>query len=484
MREHGDGEEGGLHGDADFSEPSHGKGLATPRVWGVGALCRAIADALDARFNPVTVRGEITGFSRAASGHCYFSLKDASGQIRCAMFRRAASLMSFNPRDGALVEVRGRLGVYEQRGDLQLIVESMQAAGQGALFEQFLRLKAQLESEGLFDPARKRPIPLAPRGIGLVTSLGAAALHDVASALQRRVPHIPVYLVSASVQGAAAPGELCQALLKLYQTIEYPRRKNADFEGDNAVEHMTTEGAAELAKPAAVTQAIDPLDVTLIDVILLVRGGGSLEDLWAFNDERLARLIAQSPVPIICGVGHETDFTIADFVADLRAPTPTAAAELCSVERATWLGAVQLMQDRLQSAVYDALDIQGQRLDIAAGRLGRPSDVVGQQRLDLQRLEFSLQRATLSKVQQTNDYLHRKTTDFSAIFTRITTQHAGQLTRAERSLELMSPQRVLERGYAVLRSAGGHVVTSSQAVQPGHKLDVTLADGTVAVTAD
>jgi exodeoxyribonuclease VII large subunit len=474
MREHGDGEDAGLHGGADFSAP----GLVTaslavpsaaaPRVWGVGALCRAVADALDARFNPVTVRGEITGFSRAASGHCYFSLKDASGQIRCAMFRRAASLMSFNPRDGALVEVRGRLGVYEQRGDLQLIVESMQAAGQGALFEQFLRLKAQLESEGLFDPARKRPIPLAPRGIGLVTSLGAAALHDVASALQRRVPHIPVYLVSALVQGAAAPAELCQALSKLYQTIEYSRRKTADFDGENAASNMATSASA-----------IGP-----IDVILLVRGGGSLEDLWAFNDERLARLICSSPVPIISGVGHETDFTIADFVADLRAPTPTAAAELCAAERATWLGALQLVQDRLQSAVQDELDIAAQRLDIAAGRLGRPSDVVGQQRLDLQRLEFGLQRAVLSKVQQTNEQLRRKTADFSSIFTRIITQRTDQLARAERSLELMSPQRVLERGYAVLRSANGQVVTSSQAVKSGHKLGVTLADGTVAVTAD
>ncbi|MDO8279426.1 MAG: exodeoxyribonuclease VII large subunit, partial [Burkholderiaceae bacterium] len=153
--------------------------VSTPRIWQVGALCRAIADALESRFNPVAVQGEISGFSRASSGHCYFSLKDGQGQIRCAMFRRAASLLDFSPRDGALVELRGRLGVYEPRGDLQLIVESMRQAGQGALFEQFLRLKAKLEAEGLFDAARKRPLPLMPRGIGLVTSLGAAALHDV-----------------------------------------------------------------------------------------------------------------------------------------------------------------------------------------------------------------------------------------------------------------------------------------------------------------
>ena len=174
------------------------------QVWQVGALCRAIADALDARFNPVTVRGEISGFSRASSGHCYFSLKDASGQIRCAMFKRAASMADFMPRDGDLVEVRGRIDVYTPRGDLQLIVESISQAGQGALFEQFLRLKAKLEAEGLFEPSRKRALPLMPRKIGLVTSLGAAALHDVATALQRRVPHIPVVLSPASVQGANA----------------------------------------------------------------------------------------------------------------------------------------------------------------------------------------------------------------------------------------------------------------------------------------
>ena len=193
-----------------------GKATAS-RVWQVGALVAAIADALQARFNPVTVQGEITGFSRAASGHTYFSLKDASGQIRCAMFRRAAQMLDFSPKEGDLVQVRGRVAVYEPRGDLQLIVESLERAGQGALFEQFLKLKAKLESEGLFDAARKREIPLAPRGIGLVTSLGAAALHDVSTALQRRVPHIPVWLAPASVQGVSAPAELIEALSKLYQ---------------------------------------------------------------------------------------------------------------------------------------------------------------------------------------------------------------------------------------------------------------------------
>ena len=185
-------------------------------VWAVSALCRAVSDALDARFNPVTVRGEISGFSRAASGHCYFSLKDEGGQIRCAMFRRAAGLLDFAPRDGELVEVQGRLGIYEARGDLQLIVESMQRAGQGALFEQFLRLKAKLEGDGLFEDSRKRELPAQPRAIGVVTSPGAAAWHDVMTALQRRVPHIPVRMAPALVQGQGAAATLAQALQNLF----------------------------------------------------------------------------------------------------------------------------------------------------------------------------------------------------------------------------------------------------------------------------
>ena len=187
-----------------------------PRVWSVGALCHAIADALDARFNPVRVSGEISGFVRAASGHCYFSLKDDSGQIKCAMFKRAAGGLDFAPRDGQRVEVSGKLGVYEPRGELQLVVESMARAGEGTLFEQFLQLKAKLEALGLFDAAHKRPLPRQVRGIGVVTSLGAAALHDVVTALQRRVPHIPVVLAPASVQGQGAAAEICQALQHLY----------------------------------------------------------------------------------------------------------------------------------------------------------------------------------------------------------------------------------------------------------------------------
>lgn len=425
-----------------MSEFEHPAG--TPRIWQVGALCRAIADALDARFNPVAVRGELSGFSRAASGHCYFALKDESGQIRCAMFRRAASLLDFAPRDGELVEVRGRLGVYEPRGDLQLIVESMSRAGQGALFEQFLRLKAKLEAEGLFDAARKRDLPVMPRGIGVVTSLGAAALHDVVTALQRRVPHIPVIVAPASVQGAGAPAELVAALQQLYRL-------------------------AEQGTPA-------------LDVILLVRGGGSMEDLWAFNDERLARTLVQSPVPVVCGVGHETDFTMADFVADLRAPTPTAAAELVAEPRAVWLGALELLQERLRDAMEQYLDRQSQRLDLAASRLGRPSGLVARQRLTLstqaQRLRFA---ATHALTRRQRDLQQLGSAWPQAVQRGLQTQQQ-RLERAGLRLQLLDPSLVLQRGYAWLSDEEGRTITRVGQTHAGQALQATLADGKVDLT--
>ena len=437
-----------------------------PRLWQVGALCRAIADTLDARFNPVTVRGEISGFSRASSGHCYFSLKDATGQIRCAMFKRAASMMEFMPRDGDLVDVRGRIDVYTPRGDLQLIVESMAQAGQGALFEQFLRLKAKLEAEGLFATERKRPLPLVPRGIGLVTSLGAAALHDVVTALQRRVPHIPVVLSPAAVQGASAPQELCKALSNLYQYSEQIRRLEPDLTSKSGKNPISTQNLAA--------------DI-VIDVILLVRGGGSMEDLWAFNDENLARLIAQSPVPIISGVGHETDFTIADFVADLRAPTPTAAAELVCQPREAWLGAVDVMQERLQDAALRYLDNQNQQLDRSAQRLGRPSMWLARQQQGLQGQQQRLHYAVSAQVARRLQHIEGLQASFPAQIRQSLQRSDERLQRAERSLALLDPQLVLQRGYAWLTDAKGLTVTDAAKTKPGQGLHATLAKGTLDV---
>jgi exodeoxyribonuclease VII large subunit len=425
-----------------LTDGSPAPGLAR-RVWAVGALCRAVADALESRFNPVSVRGEITGFSRAASGHCYFSLKDAQGQVRCAMFRRSASLLEFMPRDGELVEVSGRLGVYEQRGDLQLVVESMRRAGQGALFEQFLRLKARLEAEGLFDAGRKRALPPMPRAIGIVTSLGAAALHDVVTCLRRRAGHVRVVLAPAAVQGGQAPAELVRALDALY-------------------------GLAERGE---------------LDVILLVRGGGSIEDLWAFNDEQVARAIVRSPVPLVSGVGHETDFTIADFCADVRAPTPTAAAELAAQPRDGWLAALDGMHERLQQAAYRRVDRASQRLDQAAAHLGRPSARTAQQHLRIERQAQRLRHALGVRLRRSQDGL---LVAQERVRAGIAERLAGAQRRCERielRLQLLDPRLVLQRGYALLTdAASGQPITSVRHAHAGQAVRAGLADGEVDLT--
>ena len=418
------------------------------RIWTVGALCRAVADALDARFNPVEVRGEISGFSRAVSGHCYFSVKDVTGQIRCAMFKRAAGMLDFSPKDGELVELRGRLGVYEARGDLQLVVESMRRAGQGALFEQFLRLKAQLESEGLFDPARKRDLPLMPRSIGVVTSLGAAAWHDVVTALQRRVPHIPVILAPAAVQGAGSAQALVQALNQLF----------------------------------ALTAAHNPQASQPVDLILLVRGGGSMEDLWSFNDAQLARTIAASPVPIISGVGHETDFTMADFVADVRSPTPTAAAEMASQPLQVWRDALEQMRERLGSAAHRHLDRQAQRVDTLASRLGRPSARLSAHRLALARLGQQLAFGRTHALREHRLSLLRLAERLPQAGSHHLQQNRERLARAQLRLKLLDPRLVLERGFAWLTDEEGAAITSVKQVQSGQVLVATLADGEATMT--
>jgi exodeoxyribonuclease VII large subunit len=423
--------------------------LATPsgaRVWRVGALCRAVADALDARFNPVTVSGEISGFSRATSGHCYFVLKDETGQLRCAMFRRAASLLNFSPKDGERVEVRGRLGVYEPRGELQLVVESMSRAGQGTLFEQFLILKEKLDQEGLFDPQRKRPLTAMPRAIGVVTSLGAAALHDVVTALQRRVPHIPVVLAPASVQGEGAPRELVKALESLF------------------------------------TLARDEGSRSPVDTILLVRGGGSMEDLWAFNDEALARVIARSPVPLVCGVGHETDFTIADFVADLRAPTPTAAAELVAMPTQVWLDEVQRLDGRLQEALTRRTDREAQRLDQVTARMGRPSQLAHRSRMHLASLEQGLSHAMQIRLRTCRSTLESIGGAVPRTMQRTLEIEREQLARAALRLGALDPSLVLRRGYAWLADGKNRPITSITQTQVGQQVVATLADGAVDMT--
>ena len=411
--------------------------------WDVGALMRAVADALSARFNPVQVRGEISGFSRAASGHCYFSLKDADGQVRCAMFRRAASGLGFAPCDGDRVEVRGKLDVYGPRGDLQLIVDGMRQAGQGSLFEQFVQLKARLQAQGLFDASRKRPLPPMPHSIGVVTSLGAAALRDVVTALARRVPHIPVTVFPASVQGVQAPAEMVSALRTAFE------------------QHART------GHP---------------QVLLLVRGGGSLEDLWAFNDEALAHLLATSPMPVVCGVGHETDFTIADFVADLRAPTPTAAAELCATDRDTALGLLAWFEHRLNDSCTAHVDKHAQRLDRLAMRMARPSERVAQQQRHFQTLEHALRQKLLVNLELKGQSLKALDVNLSNGFSRYLAALSQRLDHGEAVLKSLDPQWVLQRGYAWLTDGAGQPVTRAADTHPGQALSAILADGEVDLT--
>ena len=406
-------------------------------MWSVAALVHAVSDALLARFPVCVVRGEISAFTRAASGHCYFSLKDADGEaalLRCAMFRRAASLLDFTPAEGQLVELHGRLALYEPRGELQLVVEGMQRAGAGALFERFLRLKAQLEAQGQFDARRKRAISTFPRRIGVVTSLAAAALHDVLTALARRSPHVEVIVYPSPVQGSEAPAALVQSL-----TTASTRRE--------------------------------------VDTLLLVRGGGALEDLWAFNDERVVRAIVACAVPVVCGVGHETDVTLADLAADLRAPTPTAAAELAAPATADCEQALMALQRRATQRVHATLDMRAQRLDALALRLVRPAEAVRARRQQLALLGQRLAAAGTRLGDRHGPQL-MSIGQRLARAARVDLQARRQRSDAfAQRLEALDPQHVLARGYAWLTDERGRVLHSARQLGVGQTLRATLADG-------
>lgn len=420
-----------------------------PQVWSVSGLCLAMAQTLQARFGTVDVQGEISGFLRAGSGHCYFNLKDQSGQLRCAMFKRHAALMDFAPKDGDLVRLRARLDLYSPRGDVQLVVEAIEKAGLGPLLERFLQLKARLQAKGLFDLTRKRALPPAPRAIGLVTSLGAAALRDVASALARRVPHIPVVLVNAKVQGAQAPEEIIQALeqLKAYVARDTPQGPSTSF--------------------------------APVDVVLLVRGGGSIEDLWAFNDEALAWAITRFPVPVVTGIGHETDFTIADFVADMRAPTPTAAAELVTASLADRLGQLASLQQNLRRAVQRQIDLKEQMHDAASARLGRPSDVLHRQTQRIAGLAHLLSRHVNAHAARAHQKWLPLATQWPVAVQRYTQSRQQGLDRAQAALQHLDPKKVLTRGYAWLTDTQGSALTAAEQVTPGQQVQAHMADGTI-----
>ena len=393
-------------------------------ILSVGDLNRAIASSLEERFDTVWVSGEISNFKAYESGHWYFSLKDEEGQIRCVMFRGRNGQVGFMPQSGDLVEVAANLGFYVPRGDIQLTVQSMRRAGMGGLYEAFLKLKAKLAKEGLFDAERKREIPTHPRSIGIVTSPQAAALKDVLSTLARRAPHIPIVIYPTLVQGPDAPAGIIAAL------------KAAEKEN-------------------------------VVDVILLVRGGGSIEDLWAFNDEQLAYAIAQSPIPIVSGVGHETDITIADFVADLRAPTPTGAAELAAPRRDQMLQELDAIKQTLLLRVNQRLERDAQTLDQFALRLSHALPNPDRMREQIQGWQKRLNQAWLVRVENwKRDQCHFQS-----------------------QLEMLNPQRTLERGYAVILSNGKkskeeqvmYAVRNPNELNTEGVFQVRLADGQVEV---
>ena len=360
----------------------------------------------------VWVSGEVSNFSRAASGHCYFVLKDDQAQVRCVMYRQKAQLLGLALRDGEQVEVRATPTIYEARGEFQLTVETVRRSGFGALYERFARLKARLEAAGWFATERKRELPSFPRAIGIVTSPRAAALCDVLATLKRRMPPLPVILYPASVQGEGAAKEIATAI-------------------DAANAHAK------------------------VDVLIVCRGGGSIEDLWAFNEEVVARAVLESRLPIVSGVGHESDFTICDFVADARAPTPTAAATLVAPDRTELLSRLLTTARRWARALEHALERRMQRLDLASRRLVHPAARLAQQRERLERAAARWRRATAMRVESL----------------------AQRLSRLEAGLKHLSPQNVLDRGYSIVTTASGAIVQNVARIAVGEEVELTLARG-------
>ena len=415
-------------------------GAALPRrsVWSVAGLIAAVAGLVETGFPACTVRGEVSGFSHAASGHCYFNLKDPEGgaALRCAMFRRAAQLSGFLPREGDAVELRGRLAVYEPRGELQFVVEAMIRSGAGALYERFLKLKAQLQAEGLFDAAAKRGLPAYPRTVGVITSLAGAALHDVATTLARRSPHVSVVVYPSLVQGAEAPASLCHAL----------------------------------AAAAAHNE---------VEVLIVCRGGGSLEDLWAFNDESVVRAIRSGPMPVVSGVGHETDLTLADLAADLRAATPTAAAELVAPATAPAREVLQACEIALGRRLIAALEREAQRLDRTALRLARPGESVVRRGHGLDLLAQRLSTAARRDLAAGRASSAAAAARAQCILARALARQAGRIEAAAIRLQAVDPRRVLGRGYALLADAGGRLVSSTSQLRVGDAVVATLHDGEI-----
>jgi exodeoxyribonuclease VII large subunit len=421
----------------------------------VSELNRRARLLVEGAFALTWVAGEISNFTRAASGHCYFSLKDATAQVRCVFFRHKAALLDWKPENGMQVEVRALPSFYEARGEFQLGVESMRRSGLGALFEAFEKLKAKLQQEGLFDAKRKRPIPAFAATVGVVTSRQAAALRDVLTTLARRMPGTRVILYPAPVQGQGAGERIAGAI------------------------HAASSRAE-------------------VDVLIVCRGGGSIEDLWSFNEEVVARAIADCAVPVVVGVGHETDFTIADFVADARAPTPTAAAELVSASRAELLPRLNALAARLQRNLDRFLGSRAQHLDHLSRRLVHPGSRIEAQGRHLGHLAMRLRacarhalEASRFRLGELSSGLRRGRPDLEArlarhladeqrlgmAFARYLQDQASRLERAGASLALLDPAAVLQRGYSIVMTESGAIVRQAKVLSPGQKLRMAFSEG-------
>jgi len=389
--------------------------LFTTQQWTVSKLTFYIRKLLEENeaLQDVWVQGEISNLSRPASGHVYFTLKDASAALKCVMWKMSAARLRLPLQNGMEVEVHGKIGIYEVSGQYQLYADQIRSVGEGALFQEFMRLKSMLEAEGLFDPERKRPIPLLSRKIGIVTSSTGAALRDMLNTLRRRLPLVEVLLAPSPVQGTEAP--------------------------------------------PAIVKAIQLLNYQLPDVIIIARGGGSIEDLWAFNDERVVRAVAMSTVPVICGVGHETDFTLSDFAADLRAPTPTAAAEL----------ATQITIQDLTTTVSNLKSlILTHTLSVISSKSSALSSLAAQLRY------LSPERRIQSERQRVDELARRALSALAHNFQLQKKHIQGTQSR----LEALSPLAVLARGYAVVtRKDDGSVV--SRVAQASEEMNVRVSDG-------
>ena len=418
----------------------------------LNALAKAL---LEDHLAGLWIAGEVSNLTRAASGHYYFSLKDSRAQVRCAMFKGAAMRLAKPLKEGDHIEVSGKISIYEARGEFQITVNEVRLKGLGQLYEAYERLKAQLQAEGAFSAERKKPLPTHPQCIGIVTSLAAAALRDVVTTLNRRAPEIPVIVYPTPVQGTGSELQIAQAIKTASQRAE-------------------------------------------CDVLIVCRGGGGIEDLWAFNEEPVVRAIEACAIPVVSGVGHETDFTLTDFVADVRAPTPTGAAELVSPNRQESLHRLAQAQGRLKTVLEQRYFDASQKLDWLARQIRHPRQKLDEQRASISKLAQMLSYSMTQNLRAHTARFERQTqtlkhcrpdvsiyknnidhfqTALSHSFRQLLAHRRQSLTAQAALLEAVSPQHILERGFSVVKNTRGQVIRNADMLKQGQKLHITFADG-------